>query len=50
MNPGHRRAAGGHRLVAQLLDQSRPGGVGDIGKDQQTIVMQLVKLSVEPVH
>ncbi|MCY1177239.1 hypothetical protein D9M73_175390 [compost metagenome] len=50
MYPGHRGAAGGHRLVAQLLHQPRTGGIGDVGEDQQTLVMQLVQLIVEPVH
>jgi hypothetical protein len=46
MSPGHRRAAGGHGFTAQLLHQSRPGGVGDVGEDQQAVVVQPVELLI----
>jgi hypothetical protein len=50
MSPRHRRTAGGDRFTAQLLDDPRPGGIGDVGEDQQALLVQLVQLVELVVH
>jgi hypothetical protein len=39
MRPRDCRAAGRDRFTARVLDQSRAGGVGDVGQDQQTFLV-----------